>query len=260
MVGPNTAKAIALVSGSGGTGRTTTARSLAQSLGKKNRVLLFDLCFGWGGLSFDTVDLPSFEKLLDFDNDQTLAIPTEDGFDILTCEPPEFLDPSLDDFKRIAWISNEYAEDYDYIIFDPPSGGHPLALLASGMSEQVMLFTRPEASSVASSYCLLKSLYSEGIYNRIRIVFTSVESAEQAASLKTRFDIMTEQFLGIKIGDGGFIYRRESDEDEFDTNDLSNRTLESINNLNFGEKTEFQNETGLRQSGIVFPDKQQVRR
>jgi MinD-like ATPase involved in chromosome partitioning or flagellar assembly len=260
MVGPNTAKAIALVSGSGGTGRTTTARTLAQTLGKKNRVLLFDLCFGWGGMSYDSVDLPSYEKLLNFENDELLAIPTEGGFDVLTCEPPEFLDPTLEDLKKIAWISNEYAEDYDYIIFDPPSGGHPLALLSSGMSEQVLLFTRPEASSVASSYCLLKSLFAEGIYNRIRIVFAGVDSAEQAASLKTRFDIMTEQFLGLKIADGGFIYRREINDDEFETNDLNERTLESINNLNFGAKAALQNETGLRQSGIVFPDKQQVRR
>jgi cellulose biosynthesis protein BcsQ len=260
MVGPNTAKAISLVSGSGGTGRTSAARSLAQSLGQKNRVLLFDMCFGWGGLSFDSPDLPSYEKLLSFDNDEQLAIPTEDGFDVLTCEPPEFLDPSLDDLKKIAWFANEYAEEYDYIIFDPPSGGHPLALLASGMSEQVLLFSRPEASSVASSYCLLKSLYAEGIFNRIKIVFAYVDSAEQAASLKTRFDIMTEQFLGIKIADGGFIYRRESANDDFETNELNELTPEIINNLIIGEKAAFQNETGLRQSGIVFPDKHQVRR
>jgi cellulose biosynthesis protein BcsQ len=251
---------MALVSGSGGTGRTSAARALAQSLGKKNRVLLFDLCFGWSGLSYDTVDLPSYETLLSFDNDELLAIPTEDGFDILTCEPPEFLDPSLDDLKKIAWLSNEYAEDYDYVIFDPPSGGHPLALLASGMSEQVMLFTRPDASSVASSYCLLKSLYTEGIFNRIRMVFTHVDSAEQAASLKTRFDIMTEQFLGIKIADGGFIYRREGGDGEFDTDNLGGQSPEALNNLNLGEKTALQNETGLRQSGMVFPVRHQVRR
>jgi len=260
MVGPKTAKAIALVSGSGGTGRTTAARSLAKSLGEKNRVLLFDMCFGWGGLTFETSGLPSYEQLLSFDNDDKLALSTDEGFDVLTCDPPEFLDPSLDDLKKIAWFANDYAEEYDFIIFDPPSGGHPLALLASGLSEQVLLFVRPEASSVASSYCLLKSLNAEGIYKRVKIVFAYVDSAEQAASLKTRFDMLTEQFLGIKISDGGFIYRRECGSEDFTTNEFDECTPEFISNLKIYDKNSFQNETGLRQSGIVFPDKYQVRR
>jgi flagellar biosynthesis protein FlhG len=245
MVGP-VAKGIALISGAGGSGRTTVGLNLAASLARDGRrVLFFDMCFGWGGLNSIAEKLPTLEQILNYDDhaDDLISV-VEGGPHLLTCIPPDFLDFGEDELKRIAFLANRIGRIYDCVVFDPPSGAHPLALMSSGLSERVFLFTRPDPMSVASSYCLVKSLYSEGIYTRVRIVFSFVESAEHAASLKTRFDIVTNQFLDLRIADGGFVYRRT----DFDPEDscaalITEENIASVRNINLENSPQFQDET-----------------
>jgi MinD-like ATPase involved in chromosome partitioning or flagellar assembly len=262
MVKPAVAKGIALISGAGGTGRTTAALNLARHLAKRgSRTLIFDLCFGWGGLGISEDDLPTYETLLEKEEFEDVIAHTNHGFDILTCVPPSFLDPSLEDLKKIAWIISHLGYEYKTILFDPPSGGHPLSLLAAGMSDKIYLFSRPEAASVASSYSLLKSLHAEGLQEKVRIAFSFVESAEQAASLKTRFDLLTGEFLGFRTSDGGFIYRQaaKGDEELF-SSELNDQTEMLVTNLNLEGYGLFQNETASLSQIAPLPDSQYQRR
>jgi flagellar biosynthesis protein FlhG len=262
MVGNPKAKGIALLSGSGGCGRTTAALNLAAFLARKGeKILLFDMCFGWGGLNSHIDNAPSYETLLESDEPDTLAFTNPSGFDLLTCTPPDFLNPSDDELKKIAWMAYYLGFKYHNIIFDPPSGGHPLALLSAGLSESVYLISRPEAASVASSYCLLKSLQAEGIYSRVRAAFSFVESPEHSASLKTRFDLLTRQFLNIQLDDGGFIYRQNNNlDDDFSLTEVNERTIASITNLNLGRQAAFQNATHFEAKRVAVPKGNQERR
>lgn len=255
MVNASSAHGIALISGSGGAGRTMSAINLAAHLAVQGkRTLLFDLCLGWGGLNALGNNIAEYEEWLVVENDYSrLLSQTEAGFDLLTCVPPEFLEFEVEELKRIAWLANRYGQDYDYILFDPPSSGHPLALLAAGLSEQTLLFSRPEAPAIASSYCLLKSLYTEGIYSRVKTVFSMVESAEQAHSLKTRFDLLTAQFLGIRIADGGFIFRRACESlEDFSALEINEESRLSIKNIVIQNEHKFQIETTPQNGGSIF--------
>lgn len=262
MVGNPKAKGIALLSGSGGCGRTTVALNLAAFLASKGeKILLFDMCFGWGGLNSLIDNAPLYESLLESDEPETLAFATSSGFDLLTCTPPDFLNPGEDELKKIAWMAYYLGFKYHNIIFDPPSGGHPLALLSAGLSESVYLISRPEAASVASSYSLLKSLQAEGIYSRVKAAFSFVESPEHAASLKTRFDLLTRQFLNFQLDDGGFIYRHNNNiDDDFSMNEINERTIALITNLNLGRQPSLQNVTHLEARRLAVPKGNQERR
>ena len=262
MVGNSKAKGLALVSGSGGCGRTTAALNLAAHLAKKGeKILLFDMCFGWGGLNSMMENAPAYEPLLESDEPETLAQTTTTGFDLLTCIPPDFLNPNEDELKKIAWMAYYLGFKYNNIVFDPPSGGHPLALLSAGLSESVHLFSRPDASSVASSYCLLKSLYAEGIYSRVKVAFSFVDSPEHAASLKTRFDILTNQFLNVQLDDGGFIFRQNTKiDDDFTLSEINEQTISSITNLKLNGQAPFHNATHSETRRLAVPKSNQERR
>jgi MinD-like ATPase involved in chromosome partitioning or flagellar assembly len=119
------------------------------------------------------------------------------------------LEPGPDDLKKITWLACKAGSDYDCIVFDPPSGSHPLSLLAAGMCERTLLLARHDTISIAASHRLLDTLDSDGLSQRVGIVFAMVESPGQAASLKARFDAATYNFLGIRVGDTGFIPRLE---------------------------------------------------
>jgi MinD-like ATPase involved in chromosome partitioning or flagellar assembly len=187
---------IALLSGSGGTGRTYAAFGLAGHIAQCNRkALVLDYNFGWGGLNLTSLELPPYELLLEGDED-TPIITTSHGFDVLTCQPPQVLSPSTDDLKKIIYLTAKVGNNYDYMIFDPPSGGHPLALLAAGLSEKVFLFACSDDVSIRSSCCLLKSLQAEGLMEKVSVIFSTADSPDAKQSLKSRFDAVARQYLG----------------------------------------------------------------
>lgn len=207
------ATGMTLLSGAGGSGRTSTALGLAARLAHAgHKTLFFDLCFGWGGLSIGGSNLLSYDKLLDTENSPALCHPTGYGFDLVTCLPTEALNPGDDDLAKISYLIHELGASYDFIILDPPSSANALSLLAAGLCEDVYLLIKSDASSVASSYCLLKALVKEGLTDRIKIAFGFVDSPEQAKSLKARFDLLTNQFVKQSFPYGGFVYRIDGKE------------------------------------------------
>ncbi len=251
------AKGVAFLSGSGGSGRTTVASNLAFYASRKRRkALLVDFCFGWNGIDFGLPELPDYNRIINTREDiRNSVLHTEYGFDVLTCTPPEILDPKLEDMRKLAKHVNELGKQYDYLIIDPPSGGHPLALLAAGLCEQICLLTRPDASSVATSYSLLKSLNTEGLFSRTKLIFNLVESPDHALSLRNRFDIITRQFLGLSVEDGGFIFKRASQpSDDLYINEFNEESQASLSNINLGELFVLQDETRPVESLTNVPE------
>lgn len=256
-------KGLALISGSGGLGRTTIAVNLAHLLAKGGqKVLLTDLNFGWSGLNRYASTLPSFEDILESDGEaEKIVANTDEGFDLLTCIPPDFLEFENDDFKKLAWVLSRVTPAYDLVIYDPPSGGHPLSLLAAGMCDRVMLFARPDGMSFGSSYCLLRSLHMEGINSRVRAIFNFCETEDHAVSLKTRFDLATERFLGFKVESGGFILRSDELFDgDFLTGELSFASQSLLNHLDLSGIKSLQDETDINSVLNTFPDRINLRR
>jgi len=202
------ATGITFLAGAGGSGRTSTALGLAAKLARAgHKTLFFDLCLGWGGLNITDTVPRSFEQFIETVNVEELPQKTDFGFDLVTCAPPRRLDPAPEEFAKLTFLIHELGARYDFVILDPPASAHPLSLMAAGLCEVIYLQIRPDASSVASAYCLLKTLSDEEIDERIRISFAFVNSEEEASSLKSRFDQLTERFLGKRFTEGGFIYR-----------------------------------------------------
>jgi hypothetical protein len=126
-------------------------------------------------------------------------------------------------------------------------------MLAADLCDRILLLVRPEAAAVASSYCLLKTLVEESLSDRIKIAFGLVNSPEHAASLKAKFDLLTEHFLNMKFDDGGFIYNSagfESEDFYIDRN--TDELLLLAKNLRLGETAMFQNETISETIGEVY--------
>ncbi len=254
MISHSIATGITFLAGSGGSGRTTAATGLAARLAKMNRkVLLFDLCFGWTGLSIDKDNIPTYEQLLAADEDtEEMTLPTDHGFDLLTTVPPGILNPGEDDLKNIAWLIHNLARQYDFIILDPPSGAQPLGMLAAALCDGIFLVARPDAAAVASSYCLLKTLVGESLSDRIKVAFSFVNSPEHASSLKAKFDSLTEQFLSLKFQDGGFIYNNAGfDSEDFCVGRSTDDLLVLARNLRLNETGLFQNETKTETTGAA---------
>lgn len=244
----NGARGIGFLSGAGGSGRTAAGIGTAATLARRGKkVLLFDLCFGGGGPNIGLKDIPTYEEFLKHERRlKDLIIKTDYGFYAFTCHPPDILKPDIEDLERISNGIDELAHEYETIIFDPPSGGHPLSMLAAGLCDWIYLMIKPEAAAVASSYCLLKTLLAEGLGDRVMTVFSLVDSPEHAASLKSKFDILTRQFMNMKLRDGGFTYRRtETEQEDFFIGDNFEDSIAFVKNIDMNGLESFQSETEI---------------
>jgi len=129
------------------------------------------------------------------------------------------------------------------------------------MCDRVMLFARPDGMSFGSSYCLLRSLHMEGINSRVRAIFNFCETEDHAVSLKTRFDLATERFLGFKVESGGFILRSDELFDgDFLTGELSFASQSLLNHLDLSGIKSLQDETDINSVLNTFPDRINLRR
>ncbi|UCE67791.1 MAG: hypothetical protein JSU85_07240 [Candidatus Zixiibacteriota bacterium] len=200
------AKGLAILSGSPLYGKSILGYGLAARLGEENsKTLCLELHFDQEE-SFNNElrqyalgDVSSGGKDL-----KELISASDRGFDILRLCPPE---NSAIDEKLLDLISKgicEFSSKYDFMIISAPYGLNPIAFLAAAMCEEAILMIDPDASAVASAYCFLKTLASEGMAGKVATIFSNVNSAGHAFSLKNKFDSLTAGFLDLKLKDGGF--------------------------------------------------------
>ncbi|UCC78308.1 MAG: hypothetical protein JSW64_08450 [Candidatus Zixiibacteriota bacterium] len=200
------AKGLAVLTGSPPPGQSIPGYGLAKRLaGRNTRTLYLDLrlprenSFYLDGQSCD-FDYPSygakdlFEPVSNRDSD----------FDMIRFRSPVNAAINEDLLERISDSVSEFSLRYDSIIISAPYGLNPISFLAAAMCEDIILIMEPDVSSIASGYCIIKALAAEGVGEKVATAFSNVGSAEQAFSLKSKFDSLTAGFLNLKFKDGGF--------------------------------------------------------
>jgi len=237
------AAGLAFLSGSGASGRTAAAIGAAARLARMgHKSLYFDLCFGWGGLNLAGASTYSYQDMLSCENASDLVRKTDFGFDMISCAPPAVLDPDNSQLNRIVYLIHQLGAQYDHIILDPPASAQPLSLLAAAICEDVVVLVKPDAASVASSYGLIKTLDSEDMSYRCRIAFTFVDSPDEAAELKSKFDLLTRRFLKKTYDGAGFIYTPEKTENNFNFREDVTEFISLAAHLAIDKVKTFQNE------------------
>lgn len=256
MNNQSNALGLTLLSGSGGSGRTAAGMGIAAAQARNGlKTLFMDFCFGWSGLNINKGEAPEFQDIFSRESGfSELTTHCSGGYDIFTCVPPEVFEFGKLELEHLSKCVYELALHYELLIIDPPSGAHPLALLAAGMCEEIILMIKPEASAVASSYCLLKTLSGEGIGEKVSTAFSFVDSPEHAQSLKSRFDALTGKFLKLTLSDGGFTYRwTENEREEFFVGRNTRQSTDFVKNIKLHRLNALHPETGWKPMSKEYP-------
>ncbi|MCP4581910.1 MAG: MinD/ParA family protein [candidate division Zixibacteria bacterium] len=192
--------AIAILSGKGGVGKSVISLNLALGLGKLGiKTLLFDA--GGGNLVYLTNNMhPEMEP------NKSAILPIADNVDLYTsivADSNSLFDDG--DIERLLSEIVEVTPEFQCILFDCFTGSGPVPYTLAGLSELSLMVTTPDPTAVAGTYLLARSLYQDGLATRSGLLFNMVESADEAASLKTRFDILTGKFLSHQFEQAGYI-------------------------------------------------------
>jgi len=193
--------AIAVLSGKGGVGKSVISLNLALGLGKLGiKTLLFDAAGG------DLVYLTN-SRQPDAHQEKAVSLPITENVELYSSAIADA--NSLFEEGDIELLINEIvdvAPGFECILFDCLTGSGPIPYTLAGLSELSLLVTTPDPTAIAGTYLLARSLYQDGLASRSDLLFNKIESVDEAASLKTRFDLLTGKFLSHQFEQAGYIH------------------------------------------------------
>ncbi len=203
----HTARVITVSSGKGGVGKSNVAINLAvqfKKMGKK--VLILDADFGLANIEVMFGAIPKY-SLADVIykgmgiRDVITNGPMDIGFisggsgvvgmNNLGSDTLNFL------VKNIAKLD----EMADVVIIDTGAGISEAVLEFLLASEEIILVTTPEPTSITDSYSLLKALKSNSRFRnetKLRVIANKVASTEDGQQLYHKLATVVEQYLGLE--------------------------------------------------------------
>ena len=191
---------LAILSGKGGVGKSVISLNLALALGHLGiKTLLFDAAAG------DLANLANVGQIT-INKAQPDVIQITDNVKLYTSAVTNSC-TTFDEEGVEAFLAEliRVTLGYNCAVFDCPTGVGPISCILGGLSEKIIVVSTPDPTSIAGAYLLIKRLYHDGLSERCGLLFNCVKSADEAASLKTRFDIMTRRFLSKQFEQIGYI-------------------------------------------------------
>lgn len=213
------ARVIAVTSGKGGVGKSNTAINLAVQFRKKNkRVIILDADFGLANIEIMFGAVPRY-------NLYDLIYQGKNIRDIITWGPMEvgFISGGSG-IMGMSNLSREYLNYIvqnlaeldslaDIIIIDTGAGISDAVLEFLVPSNDVVLVTTPEPTSITDSYSLLKALTRHSrfspAYTEIRVVANKVKNEEEGKMLYHKLNTVVSRYLSVPARYLGYVPQDE---------------------------------------------------
>lgn len=210
---------ITVTSGKGGVGKTSVSINLAIQFRLQGKsVIIFDADFGLANIEVMFGAIPKY-------NLSDLVYRGRDLKDIIIKGPMDigfisggsgisgFGDLTKDQVMYLVYKIKELESMADVIIVDTGAGISSMVMDFVVVSDEVLLVTTPEPTSITDSYSLLKALNRHKDFNReltkIKVIANKVRNYEEGINLYNKLNVVVGKFLKIKIDFLGII---ETDE------------------------------------------------
>lgn len=207
------ARVIAITSGKGGVGKTSTSVNLAIALGARGkRVALLDADLG----------LANVEVLLGLNSLHNLqhVIDGEMGMlDILARGPGGIeVAPGTSGLAKVADLApsarqrvleglRDLQDEKDFVIIDTMAGIGQNAVAFNAAADEVILVTTPEPTAIVDAYAMLKTIYARRNDAIIRLVVNMCANLAQAKAVAGKLGGVSKHYLGRNLSFLGYIPR-----------------------------------------------------
>lgn len=211
----HSALVITVTSGKGGVGKSSTSINLAVQFKKMGKsVIIFDADFGLANIEVMFGAIPKF-------NLADMIFRGKELKDIIV-EGPEGIgfisggsginglgNMNRDQLGYLVYKLKELETLADIIIIDTGAGISDSVLEFVAASQEVVLVTTPEPTSITDAYALLKALGTRVGFERenssIRVLANRVSNYEEGKNLYNKLNVVVDKFLNIKLNFLGIV-------------------------------------------------------
>ncbi|MCE5220739.1 MAG: MinD/ParA family protein [Clostridium sp.] len=197
-------KFITVTSGKGGVGKSNFVVNLAIVLQNKGkRVLIFDADLGMGN---DDVLMGIYPKNNIFDiiftdlGIKDIIVEGTNGVSLIPAGSALSKAQDLEENdKKIFLEKLDTLDEYDYILMDTGAGVNKDVLSFIAASEELILITTPEPTSLTDGYSLIKAIDHYKLKTSAKVIVNKAFTREEGEDTYNRFNIAVSKFLKINI-------------------------------------------------------------
>jgi flagellar biosynthesis protein FlhG len=197
------AKIITVTSGKGGVGKSNFVVNLGITLQKKGKkVLIFDADIGMGN---DDVLMGVYPRYNVFDlikgrNIEDILVEGPEGIMLLPGGSALNQVEELQSNERDIFLKKlESLDGFDYILMDTGAGISRSVLAFIACSEELIVITTPEPTSLTDAYSLIKATNHFNIKDRAKIVVNRAYTKEEGVETFNKFERAINKFLSVKV-------------------------------------------------------------
>ena len=197
------AKIITITSGKGGVGKSNFVVNMGITLHKKGKkVLIFDADIGMGNDDVLMGALPSYNvfDLLEGKDINEVVVEGPYGINLLPGGSGINYIENLEEEERLAFIEKLTSLDkYDYIFIDTGAGINKNVLAFIACSEETIVITTPEPTSLTDAYSLIKATDHFKLTNTANVIVNRAFSIKDGEETYNKLNRAVEKFLTIKV-------------------------------------------------------------
>ena len=203
------ARVITVTSGKGGVGKSNTAINLAIQFRKMDqKVIILDADFGLANIEIMFGAVPKHNLCdLIYQGKNIKEIITWGPMDVgFTSDGSGIAGMSNLSKEYLSYIIQNLAEldaIADVIIVDTGAGIADAVLDFLVASDEILLVTTPEPTSITDSYSLLKALRRHERFapevSKIKMIANKVENAEEGEALFSKLKVVTDKYLKMNL-------------------------------------------------------------